>query len=188
MKKRTSRVIGAIFILIAFASWVILIKNFSPLQIIEFFGRENSYILVFLLAFIGGTSIMFPFPYYLVVFTFGAGHLNPFLLGLFAGTGIMLGDSTSYLVGYAGSEIMPRFLSKKFDKIKNWFLGLKKWVIFLFLYGYSTIMPLPNDILVVPLGMIKFPYWKAIVPLWLGNVTFNTLVALAGLYGFGFFI
>lgn len=186
MHKRVSRILGALAIILIFISWVILLQKISPATIVDFFGTQNSYLLVFFLAFVGGTSILFPFPYYLVVFTFGAAHLNPILLGIFAGTGVMLGDSTSYLVGYSGREIIPAKLSERFNKIRDWLLRQKSGFIALGLFLYGAIIPIPNDVVIVPLGVIRFSYIKAVIPLWLGNIVFNIIVAFAGLYGLSF--
>ncbi|MCP4761373.1 MAG: hypothetical protein GY870_06300 [archaeon] len=35
--------------------------------------------------------------------------------------------------------------------------------------------PLPDDVLFVPLGLMKYPFWKCIIPGWLGK-NFTTLL------------
>src|SRR3989344_5926552 len=101
MKKvgKTKEVLEAVVLLSIFALWIILLYNFSPTEVVDFVGTENGYFLALVLALIGGTFVFFPFPYHIVIFTLAAGGLNPFLLGLFAGTGVLIGDSTSYLIG-----------------------------------------------------------------------------------------
>jgi membrane protein DedA with SNARE-associated domain len=181
--RRSKNIFGALFVLLLFAVWLFLLYSFKPTEIVDIVGTENSYILVFVLAIIGGTSVLFPFPYYLVVFTLGSGGLNPFLIGLLAGTGVAMGDSTSYLIGYSGREIITGKIQKIFNRLHKWCMKKPKAVTFLFLYLYSSFMPLPNDVIVMPMGMARFPYLKLIIPLWLGNVTFNIAVALTGFYG-----
>ncbi|MFX0133005.1 MAG: hypothetical protein ACFFDN_05095, partial [Candidatus Hodarchaeota archaeon] len=45
----------------------------------------------------------------------------------------------------------------------------KRTPLYIFLFALT---PLPDDILFLPLGMIKYPFWKCIVPGWLGkNIT-----------------
>lgn len=182
--EKTKRIVGATIILSLFIVWVVLLYKISPTEIVAFLGIENSYALVFALGVIGGTSILFPLPYYLAVFTLGAAGLNPFLLGILTGTGVMLGDSTSYLVGYSGREILPQKINSVLNKVYAWCSKKPSWIIYTFLYLYSSIMPIPNDVLVVPLGLARYPYFKVIIPLWLGNMTFDILVAFAGAYGF----
>lgn len=186
MNQKSRRILGALTILFLFAAWIFLINKISPEEIVDFLGIKNSYLMVFLFCFIGGISILFPFPYYLIVFTLGA-TLNPILLGLVGGTGVMLGDSTSYLFGYAGREVISGRLNTILGKIHNWFLKKSKWTIYISLYLYSSIIPFPNDILVIPLGLVRYPYFRVILPLWLGDITFNIIISLAGFYGFRLF-
>ena len=155
-------------------------------EIVDFVGISNGYVLIFVLAFIGGTSILFPLPYYLAVFTFAGGGLNPFLLAIFARTGVAVGDSTSYFIGYNGREILSEKLQKIFDRFHQWSMKKPKWIFFSFLYLYPTVSPLPNDIIILPLGLARFPYFKLIIPMWLGDITFNLIVALSGIYGFSY--
>ena len=186
MKKvgKTKEVLEAVVLLSIFALWIILLYNFSPTEVVDFVGTENGYFLALVLALIGGTFVFFPFPYHIVIFTLAAGGLNPFLLGLFAGTGVLIGDSTSYLIGYTGREIISGRPARIFKKLYDWAIKKPKWVLPTFLYLYSSFIPTPNDFLVIPLGFARYPYTKVVIPLWLGAITFNTLLALAGIYGF----
>jgi len=181
---KTKEVLEAVVLLSIFLLWIFLIYKIPPTEIVDFVGIENGYFLTMVLALIGGTSILFPFPYHIVVFTLAAGGLNPFLLGIFAGTGIMIGDSTSYLIGYTGREIITGRAQKLFKKFYDWMIKKPKWILPTFLYIYVSISPLPNDFIVIPLGFARYPYLRIVVPLWLGSVTFNILLAFAGIYGF----
>jgi membrane protein YqaA with SNARE-associated domain len=87
-------------------------------------------------------------------------------------------------VGYSGREILPNRLQSLFNKIGNWCCNRNNSIyisIFLFLYG--AFIPLPNDIVILSLGAAKYNYWKLIIPLGLGNIVFNTMIAFFGLYG-----
>ena len=44
-------------------------------------------------------------------------------------------------------------------------------------------MPLPNDVIVVPLGAAGVPYWRVMLPLGAGNLVFNIATALLASYG-----
>lgn len=163
--------------------WSVLLYYFPPTEIIDAIGIQNGYILTFFAALLGGTSVLFPFPYYLVVFTLGAGGLNPFLLGIFSGIGLMVGDSTSYLFGYSGREIITGKLAITFNKIHDWTLQKPKWVMPSLLFTYGAFIPVPNDIIVIPLGLARYPFIKVVIPLVLGNIVFSTIIAFSGLYG-----
>ena len=182
--EKGKRVLGAIFILALFALWLIFLYNFPPTEIVEFLGINNGYALTFFASLLGGTSIVIPFPYHLIIFTLAAGGLNPFFLGILAGMGIFIGDSTSYFIGYTGREIVTGRPQEIFKRFHGWVVKKPKWVLPIFLFLYSSIIPTPNDLLVIPLGFARYPYAKVIIPLLLGSIVFNTLLAFAGLYGF----
>ena len=182
--KKEKRVFVAVAILAIFFAWAIVLYEIPPTEIVASVGIHNGYLLAFFSAVLGGTSILFPFPYYLGVFTLAAGGLNPFLLAVVAGTGVVIGDSTSYLVGYSGREILTGKTQLIFKRLYEWSLKKPKWVLTLVLYLYPALSPLPNDFIMIPMGLARFPYFRLIIPMWFGNMTFNLWIALAGIYGF----
>lgn len=187
VKKLKSKVLFVCFLLF-FVVWTFFVYKFSPESIIDSMGIENSYFVVFVLALFGGISILFPIPYYLFVMTFAAGGSNPFLLGIFAGIGLTLGDSTSYLFGRHGKNIIPekynKFSKKILDKLTLYPGWLRAFVILI----WGSIVPLPSDILTIPLGLMEYSYKKLIIPLGIGHIIFNTLIAFGGYYGISFIL
>lgn len=183
MEAKLKRRISVIIIISIFILWTIFVYYLSPEKIVEKIGIENSYLLAFTVAFIGGTSIFFPIPYYLLVFTLGAGGLNPIILGLSSASGVLLGDSTSYFLGYTGREIISEKLKKLLEKLYNWCITRKPYLLPIIFFLYGTFIPLPNDVITVSMGMAHYPYKKVIIPLGLGNIIFNITLALAGFYG-----
>lgn len=179
--------INFIIVVIFILSWIILLLNFSPDQIIDFVGVKNIYLIAFIVCFLGGVSILIPIPYYLIIFTLGAAGSNPLLLGLIGGTGQMLGDSTSFLLGHTGRHLLPDKLQKKLDKFLRWLVKKPKVFISSILILYASILPLPNDIFTISLGLLHYPYIRTIIPLYIGNIIFNTLIALLGFYGWSLF-
>lgn len=180
--KRSWYVLAVLLFLIG--AWSLLLYHFRPNEIVASLGTSQGYILVFVAAFIGGTSIIFPFPYYLLVFTLGAGGLNPFFLGFAAGLGLLLGDSTSYYIGYQGRSIVPKRIKHIIDRTRYKLRASPAFVFPSVLFCYAAFVPLPNDFVILSLSLAHYPYWKVMIPLTLGNILFNILVAFAGLYGF----
>jgi hypothetical protein len=41
-----------------------------------------------------------------------------------------------------------------------------------------------NDVIVIPAGLVKYPFWKVMLPLALGNLVFNTWLALVAVGGY----
>jgi len=185
--KKKGAFIGLMVLL--FILWSFIIFSFSPQKIVDFIGIHNSYLIVAILGFLGGTSILFPFPYYLFVVTFAVGGSNPILLGICTGLGVIIGESTSYFVGYQGRIILSENYQKKFNKLcKNCNKTKNTIILSIALFLYGAFVPLPNDIFILPLGAARYNYWKLIIPLGLGNIVFNILLAFGGIYGWSYFM
>jgi len=151
-----------------FIGWTVAIYQFPPTQIVEQLGINNGYAIAFVLAFFGGLSTFISIPYHLVVFTLATGGLNPVVLGIAAGSGVFLGDSTSYLVGYKGRNILPLYLQRIFQKFCGWCITRPSWLAPLAIFSYGAFVPFSNDFLVISMGLARYLYWKLMVPLGLG--------------------
>ena len=170
-------VVGLIPIALFLTISIIVNIYISPEQIINTIGVNNAYLLIFFLAFMGGVSTFSSVPYHLVVASMAAGGLNPFILGSSAASGVMLGDSTSYYLGHRGKEYIPMRFEKFFSRLRALITHHSRiFPLFCFLYG--TFIPFSNDFITITAGLMRFPFWKVIIPLGIGNLIFNTSVAL----------
>lgn len=185
MKKK--RLVVFLIVLAIFLAWSLLLYTISPEEIVQRIGLHNSYLVLFFMALLGGTSIFLPFPYYLFTISFGAAGLNPLLLGICAGIGTLIGDTTSYYVAYHAGKVAPRKYSLVFQKVFDWATRRNPIIFSLLVFFYASIVPLPDDLITVPSGFIKYPFWRLAIPLGLGKIVFNTLLALSGFYGWSFF-
>lgn len=147
-------------------------------------AQTYGYIGMFVLAFLGGTTTLVPIPYFIVVIALAGIGFNPYLLGLSAGLGATAGDTVSYFVGYHGQTFFSTGAQKKFNRIHR---VLTRWPaltpVFLFLFG--AVVPLPDDLVILPLGLVRHRYVSTVVPVGLGKIVMNTNLALGG--GFFFF-
>lgn len=184
MKKRS---IIFLIVLVIFLAWSLLLYITSPEEIVNKVGLQNSYLILFFMALLGGTSIFLPFPYYLFTISFGAAGLNPFLLGISAGLGTLIGDATSYYVAYHARGVTPRKYHSFFQKILDWTANKNPAIFSMLVFLYASIIPLPDDLITIPSGLTKYPFWRLAIPLGLGKIVFNTLLAFSGFYGWSFF-
>jgi len=146
----------------------------------EFFLRYG-YFGVFFIALVGGISTLFPIPYTLTVFGLSQIGLNPFLLGIIAGIGASIGDSFSYYLGYRGHEILSEKNQKRFLKLQKIISNYPR-IAPILIYFYGAIVPFSDDIILIPLGTMRYKYWKAILPICFGKITLNTYIALGGMF------
>jgi membrane protein YqaA with SNARE-associated domain len=181
--KNHKKIIVFFILIFIILIWSILLFVYSPEKIVDFLGISNAFIILFLMAFFGGTSILFPFPYYIFTISFGASGINPWLLGLFRGLGTFLGDSTTYFISYKAGGLIKGNLHKKFEQLVNWAIKKKPFVFPVIMFIYSSVMPLPCDLLIIPAGLMKYPYKKIVFSILFGKIIFNTLLAFSGLYG-----
>jgi membrane protein YqaA with SNARE-associated domain len=183
MKKISIFIFLSVFIL-----WSLMLFYYSPTAIADWTGIENAYILLCILAFLGGTSILFPFPYYLFAISFGAAGLNPLYLGLAAGIGTLIGDASSYYIAYRGSHIASPHWIIRFKKVHSWAQQKHPALFPILAFFYAATTPFPDDLLMVPAGVVKYPFWRLALGVGPGKVLFNTLLALSGYYGWNFFL
>jgi len=156
----------------------------TPESLVSLLGVNNAYFLIFALALLGGITTFSGVPYHLFVITMAVAGLNPVLLGIVAASGVMLGDSTSYYLGSRGSNIISVRFEKMFQNLRKLIMGYPKlFPAFCFLYG--SLIPLSNDFITITSGLINYPFWKVIVPLGLGNLVFNTTLALLATNAYG---
>jgi hypothetical protein len=152
----------------------------SPDKFVETLGLSNGYLVSFLVAFFASISTFINFPYQLIIIALASGGLNPYILGLTAGAGEILGDSTSYLLGYHSHQILPNSLKKPFIKFTNWCVKSPPWATYIALFLYGAFIPLPNDLIILPLAVGRYPYRRIVFPLAFGNIFFNIGIALLG--------
>ena len=163
--------------------WSLFIYRFSPADIVEYVGAENGYVATVLLSFMGGVSVVVGIPYHLAIMVFAAGGLNPWLLGIAASIGQFAGDNTTYMLGFTGRHALPERISATVDRFLNELIDRPYWQMALALFVYGAVAPFSNDWILSPMGLVRHPYIRIMVPLELGNLVFNTGAALIGTYG-----
>ena len=140
------------------------------------------YLGVFLASLIGSASIFLPLPSFLIVTAAGT-TLNPILVGIVAGLGSAIGELVGYLIGLGllyGKKKISRKKENKYSKlVKKWF-SRKKGPVIIFLFALT---PLPDDIVGVICGAIKYDVKKFFVATLAGKILLHIALAYAGLYG-----
>ena len=104
---------------VTFVGVSLLFLFLTPGKIVAYIGIENAYVLIFVLAFLGGLTTFSGIPYHLVLIGFAAGGLNPWILGPLTAIAVSLGDCTSYLIGYFGREIIPVRLQNAMQRLSR---------------------------------------------------------------------
>lgn len=173
------------FFILFLVAWGLLVYYYSSQGIVSILGGvRNGYITAFVAALLGGLSTFTSVPYTLIIFTLGAAGLHPLMLGISAGVGLTLGDTISYLLGYYGRNVVPTPLEQLLNRLYEWLNArTQRWAVPALLFIYGSLFPLSNDVIVVSFGLARYPFWRMIIPLGLGSIVFNTLIAWLGAHG-----
>jgi membrane protein DedA with SNARE-associated domain len=138
------------------------------------FALQFGYLGVFLISFIGSVSVIFPIPYTLAIFVLGV-ILDPTIVAVCGGVGAAIGEFSGYAIGYYGRSIVNEQRQKKMDYMVKLFDKYGAAAIFLF-----ALTPLPDDLLFIPLGVMRYPFWKAFIPALLGKTAMTFILAYSG--------
>jgi membrane protein YqaA with SNARE-associated domain len=145
----------------------------------EQLALQYGYVGIFLLAFIGAVSIFIPIPYTVVIFTLG-GLFDPVFLALAAGFGAGLGELSGYLLGAYGAKIISKERRRKMEFMVKVFNNWGPVAIFVF-----ALTPLPDDLLIIPLGMMRYSLVKTFVSALAGKIALSFILAYSGRFAKG---
>ena len=137
---------------------------------------QYSYLGIFLISLVGAMSILVPIPYPVVIFILGASSsFDPLLIAVAAGLGSAIGEFSGYLLGVGGRKVIGNKYKKKMDFITKLFKKYGSIAIFIF-----ALTPLPDDLLFIPLGVMRYSLLRAFIPALLGKFFSNLIIAYSG--------
>jgi membrane protein YqaA with SNARE-associated domain len=140
------------------------------------FAVQYGYLGIFLISLIGAMSIFVPIPYTIVIFILGGlPSFDPLLIAVAAGIGSAIGEFSGYLLGVGGRKVISDKYKKKMDFITKLFKKYGSITIFIF-----ALTPLPDDLLFIPLGVMRYSLLRAFIPAILGKFFSNLIIAYSG--------
>jgi membrane protein YqaA with SNARE-associated domain len=166
--------------LILFIIGTLILHLYGPQNTIELVGLTNSYIIAFFMGAFGGSFVLTAGAYYYSIYTISQHGLNPFILGVVGGFGLTVGDSLFYYLGFRGRSIKSKWIGKKVHAFGKWLENKPKFIVLIIAFIYISIIPLPNDLLLISAGFAGYSYRLIIFAVLLGNIFFVTLLGLLG--------
>jgi membrane protein YqaA with SNARE-associated domain len=140
------------------------------------FAVQYGYLGIFLISLLGATSIFVPIPYTVVIFILGGlPTFDPLLIAVAAGLGSAIGEFSGYLLGVGSRKVIGDRYRKKMDFITKLFKKYGSIAIFIF-----ALTPLPDDLLFIPLGVMRYSLLRAFIPALLGKFVSNMIIAYSG--------
>ena len=139
---------------------------------------QLGYIGVFILSVIGSASVFFPIPYTISYYLLGA-TLNPFFIAIAGGLGSAVGELVGYIIGYFGQKFIDEERKKRMFYLVKIVDRFGYLIIFLF-----ALTPLPDDLLFIPLGILRYNFLKVFIPSLLGKFVMAYALAYSGKISF----
>jgi len=139
--------------------------------------QEYGYIGVLLISFIAGLNLLIPIPAasFIPIFTAGGISLLVAIPLLVAGT--MCANLFSYVLGRIGNDFTNTHYPNAQKKIEKIYLERKEWLPY-FVFVFAALSPIPNEVYLIPLGIIGVKLREFILPLFLGTIFFQSMTAL----------
>ena len=146
------------------------------------FALQYGYLGIFFISLLGATSIFIPIPSSVVIFILGGlrdsvGNFlfEPLFIAVAAGAGAAVGELSGYLIGLGGRKVIGEKYKRKMGILMRLFQRFGPIVIFVF-----ALTPLPDDLLFIPLGVMRYKILHAFIPALLGKFVSNLIIAYAG--------
>lgn len=140
------------------------------------FATQYSYLGIFLISLLGSMSLFVPIPYTIVIFTLGGlPGFEPLWIAIAAGLGSAVGEFSGYLIGAGGRKAIGQKYRKKMDFLMKLFKKFGPIAIFIF-----ALTPLPDDLLFIPLGVMRYSLIRAFIPALIGKFFSNLIIAYSG--------
>lgn len=165
-----------LFLVIAMAFWVSGIVKDSDFvsELIRKFGYGG----VFLIGVVSGFNLAIPVPAIAFMPIFIASGLDAFVVIIIMAAGTTFADLIGFLLGKSGRSIamssFERNVLNKFEKIKD----KLNWSPSLMLFLFASLVPFPNEIIVVPMAFLGYGLIYILLPVFFGNIIFNSIYAI----------
>lgn len=138
----------------------------------------NGFIATFLLSLIGCLSIV-PIPYTYILFLIALHYeLNPIIVSLGGAFGSTLGETIAWLLGWTSSSILRSTkYSQRIELILK-FAKSRSSITLPLLAFIFALTPLPDKILFLPLGIMRYSLLKVLPATFMGKMTMNIIVII----------
>ena len=170
------KLLGIAFILLL-AFWLVrLAENSSMIVDIVF---QYGYVGIFVVSVISGFNIVVPVPAVSFVPLFLEAGLSLKAVIATMVLGLTFADLLGYAIGRSGRELASTFHHKKIFRRLDTMRSKHYFAPIIFLFFFASLVPFPNEVLVIPLGFLGYRFIHVFIPLFLGNIIF-TIIASFG--------
>lgn len=140
-------------------------------------AARYGYLGVFAGAMFSGFNILVPIPIIAFFPFFVESGLQAHILVAIIALGMSIGDTVGFIIGKSGRAVVTmkdgkitRALKRAQDK--------HSLIVAAVYFLYAAFAPVPNELVVLPGAYMGLRFWQVILPVLLGNIVFNSLIAL----------
>lgn len=173
----------AFFLAVSFALALYVATNGEARQIVEEFG----YVGVLLLAIVSGFNIILPVPAATFTPVFLAAGLDITLIIVFLVIGTTVADIVGYLIGAFGRQLGKEKFPHWYDQLAR-LNKTRKALVLPFVFLWAAVVPLPNELILIPLALLGYQFRTLIIPLITGTIINQTILARGIDSVFSFFL
>jgi len=177
MKKR--RIIGKTVFLLILLCCIVLLNSFAiGNETVKYIVTSFGYTGMFFIAVLSGFNLAIPIPAIGFYPLFVEHGFSSVLIIATISCGMVFGDGIGYLIGSTGREVMS---PSRVEKISTWVHTLKtkhRFAPYILVCMYAAFVPLPNELLVIPMAFAGYRFLPMVAMLFIGNVFFNMLGAV----------
>ena len=134
---------------------------------------------VFIISFIGNAIPYATVPYLALIAALamkkGLSLWDMIVWSIVGGLGAALGKVVVYLTGLGTSELLPERVKRNLEI----FSRIAQRGIFIAIFLFAA-LPLPDDVLYIPLGIARYPLHKFFIAVWAGKVIITFLSIVFG--------
>lgn len=146
-----------------------VLQNPASQDLIRDFGISG----LFILSFVSGLNLLLPVPAATFAPIFSAGGMSlPTIIFV-----LVLGTMSANLLSYVAGRYGGKFTRSRYPELQQKMLSLYKnhqyWLPH-FVFGFAALIPLPDEVYLVPLGILGIKLQQFIIPLTLGTIFYQT--------------
>jgi len=132
---------------------------------------------IFVVSALGNMIPFIPIPYLAAVYFYSMRIVgaSPLLVGVVSGLGGAVGKLAIYAVGRGSRVFLKRETRDRYERIGKLLKSYGALAAFLF-----AVTPSPDDVIVIPLGLMKYDVLKLFLSLAAGKIVLSTATAYAG--------
>lgn len=165
--------LGLIVAIVAFAFWLSAAASDNT-YVQEIIARYG-YFGIFVASVVSGFNLVVPVPAVTFIPALLEAGLQYWPSILILTLGMTSADLAAYVLGRAGRGVFGEAFNQKMIRRLDVMRERHPIIPLVTVFFFASVIPFPNEILVVPLGFLRYKLTYLIIPVFLGNLVFNAL-------------